>query len=281
MKKLPLTKVLLLFRYCLTLAIVAVFSISLFSFRAKKFTNDLFGQLGISQSLTDSKITNSFIGGYVDGLSGRKLSSIAVADRAIVTKDLLQYTKQFVNGDTYKKAYAQLKERNKPAQNKLQTPAEMRKGLIDSYTKAVSQMEESVKKADASMKKIFEDMLVESKKNLKDAQDPNNEMIKNYESNYDMMLKTNEATYQQQMEMWEEEYPTNHMVYIKRRLQQFLDETKAIDFNAELIERNGKKFFVNPAYERKSNRWKMAFRAGKEVVEPARAFVQQWLTEIK
>jgi hypothetical protein len=157
----------------------------------------------------------------------------------------------------------------------------MRKGLIDSYTKAVAQMEESVKKADASMKKTFEDMLVASKKNLKDAQDPNNEMIKNYESNYESMVKINETAYQQQMEKWEEEYPTNQLVYVKRRLQQFLEETKAIDFDAELTESNGKKIFVNPAYERKSNRWKMAFRAGKEVVEPARTFVQEWLKEIR
>lgn len=281
MKKLPLTKVLLLFRYCLTLAIVAAFCISLFSFKAKKLANDVFGQLGISQSLTDTKITNSFIGGYLDGLSGRKLSNIAVADRASVTKDLLQYTKQFVNGDAYKKAYIRLKEQNKPTQNKLQTPEEMRKGLIDSYTKAVSQTEESLKKADASMKKIFEDMLVQSKKQLKDAQDPNNEMIKNYQSNYEDMVKMNETAYQQQLEKWEEDYPSNHLVYVKRRLLQFLDETKAIDFNAELTDRNGKKIFVNTAYEHKSNRWKMAFRAGKEVVEPARAFVQQWLAEIK
>jgi hypothetical protein len=104
MKQLSLTKLLLLVRYCFTLAIIIVISISLFSFRAKKLTNDLFGQLGISQSLTDTKITNSFIGGYLDGLSGRKLSSIAVSDRVAVTKDLLQYTKQFVNGDIYKGA---------------------------------------------------------------------------------------------------------------------------------------------------------------------------------
>lgn len=281
MKKLPLTKVLLLFRYCLTLAIVVAFCISLFSFRAKRMASDVFTQLGISQSLADIKITNSFIGGYLDGLSGRKLSSIAVTERATVTKNLLQYTKQFVNGEAYRKAYTKLKEQNKPTQNKLQTPEEMRKGLIDSYTKAVNQAEESLKKADVSVKKIFEEVLVQSKKQLKDAQDPNNEMIKNYQSNYESMVKMNETAYQQQLEKWEEDYPTNHLLYVKRRLQQFLDETQSIDFNAELTERNGKKIFVNPAYERKSNRWKMAFRAGKEVVEPAKAFVQEWLKEIK
>ena len=61
-----------------------------------------------------------------------------------------------------------------------------------------------------------------------------------------------------------------------------MDETKNIDFNAELTLKNGKQVFVNPEYEKqKGYYWKMAFRSGKEVVLPARAFVQQWLDEIK
>jgi hypothetical protein len=68
---------------------------------------------------------------------------------------------------------------------------------------------------------------------------------------------------------------------VKKRLQEFLNTTNGIDFSAELTEKNGKKVFVNPDYERKDGRWKMAFRAGKEVVEPARNFVQKWIGEIK
>jgi hypothetical protein len=56
--------------------------------------------------------------------------------------------------------------------------------------------------------------------------------------------------------------------------------TQGIDFNAALKESGGNKVFVNPAYEKKSNKWKMAFRAGKEVTEAARAFAQQWLKEL-
>jgi hypothetical protein len=61
-----------------------------------------------------------------------------------------------------------------------------------------------------------------------------------------------------------------------------LGRSKMITPNNHLLfVKNGKKVFVNRAYESKNNRWKMAFRAGKEVVQPARAFVQQWLGEIK
>lgn len=60
-----------------------------------------------------------------------------------------------------------------------------------------------------------------------------------------------------------------------------LDATKDIDYNAELVEKYNKKRFVNPAYESKNTEWKQGFRAGKEVTEPARAFVQKWLNELQ
>ena len=83
------------------------------------------------------------------------------------------------------------------------------------------------------------------------------------------------------LKQWEAKYPTNHLLYIKVRLQEFLDATKDIDFGAQLIEKKGVKHFVNPDYERKGNRWKAAFRAGKEAVEAARTFAEQWINEIK
>ena len=80
---------------------------------------------------------------------------------------------------------------------------------------------------------------------------------------------------------WEKAYPSDPAQFVKRRLAEFLQATENIDFNAELISKNGMKYFVKPEYENKDDRWKMAFRAGKEVVEPARAFAQQWMDEIQ
>lgn len=81
---------------------------------------------------------------------------------------------------------------------------------------------------------------------------------------------------------WEEKYPANHLFFIKQHLDRFLEETKDIDFAAALTPKNGKMIFVNPVYEKqKGTYWKMAFRPGREVVEPAREFVQEWLSEIK
>ena len=95
------------------------------------------------------------------------------------------------------------------------------------------------------------------------------------------MLKDIDSRHESMIKEWESVFPADPNQFIKRRLEEFLKVTSDIDFNAELVTKNGKKLFVNPTYEDKDSRWKMGFRAGKEVVEPARAFVQQWIQEIK
>jgi hypothetical protein len=70
------------------------------------------------------------------------------------------------------------------------------------------------------------------------------------------------------------------MLFVKQQLLRFLNETKEVDFTAALTTKNGKKVFVNTEYERKPRYWKMAFRAGKEVIIPARALAEDWINEI-
>lgn len=77
------------------------------------------------------------------------------------------------------------------------------------------------------------------------------------------------------LKRWEESYPENQLLFIKKHLENFLTTTADIDFAAETVNKNGKKIFVSQAYERKGHYWKMAYRAGKEVVGPSRAFVTE------
>jgi hypothetical protein len=250
------------------------------SFTMKKAAEDFLEQLGISKTSADEKITNSVLGGYLDQYGLQNAKNIASGNRAAVTRDLLAYTKQYVNSAAFQKAYIQLREDNKPKPRTIQTPEEMRTGLIEQYKKSITETEANMKKADASLKNIFGPILVTLQQQLKDAEDPNNMMLANYKKNYPEMLKSIEASVHQRSVEWETKYPAHQLLFIKTRLQQFLDETSNIDFNAQLIEKNGRKYFVNPVYEHKGNRWKLAFRAGKEVVEPARAMVKSWLEEI-
>ena len=84
------------------------------------------------------------------------------------------------------------------------------------------------------------------------------------------------------MKRWEKEFPENINAFITDKLKKMPDYTKDIDYNAALVEKYGKKRFVNQSYEAKRTDpiaigWKQGFRAGKDVTEPARAFAKKWL----
>jgi len=264
------TTVLLLFSYLL-----------LCSFAANKMADDFLKQLGISKPSADDKITNSILGGSVDLYGVKNARSIALGNRKAVMLDLLSYTKKHVNSPAFVKQYNEMRERFRPEVYTPQTPEQMKAENIARAKEMVAQMEETLKKADASMKTIFQKSVDEAKKYQKEAEDPNNKQYLRYAKNYDRAVQEAKESNAASLANFLRKYPDNHLLYVKVRLQEFLDETKDVDFGAELVARNGKKYFVNKTYESKSSRWKMAFRAGKEVVEPAREFVQKWIDEIK
>jgi hypothetical protein len=266
--------------FLLTLILIIV-GASLLSFKTEQLYGDFLKQLGITKQEADGKISNSFLAGGLDYYGIRNAKSIVTNDRAAVVKDIASYAKQYALSAEYVKQYIALKESNKPQPYKIETPEEMRSNMIRQAKEAVQQTEESLKKAPAEMKAIFEKTLDAAKQNLKQIEDPNNESIKAYTENYAAAEKQMKESYENLLKQWEAKYPTNHLLYIKVRLQEFLNATKNIDFSAQLIEKNGVKYFVNPDYERKDNRWKAAFRAGKEAVEAARTFAEQWMNEIK
>ncbi len=267
-------------KFIIALGTLAI-SFALFSFTVKKINNDFLKQLGMTQSQADEKITHSMLGGYLDTYGLKNAKNIALGNRAAVVSDLLHYTKKHIASPAFKKEYAALKDKNKPKPYVVQTPDEMRAQNIAALKKSIVDLEGYQKKSDASMKAMYDKSIADAKKMLADAEDPNNKAIVNYTKNYPKILKDNESYYERDLKKWEAQYPTDPIQFVKVRLQKFMTETEGIDYAAELITKNNKKVFVNPDYERKSNYWKMAFRAGKEVTETARTFVGTWLAEIE
>lgn len=74
----------------------------------------------------------------------------------------------------------------------------------------------------------------------------------------------------------DDRYPADPQKLIRQRLEEFLDVSGSVDFEARL---NGR-MFANPEYERKDDKWKMCYRAGREVVAAARVEAQTWLKEL-
>lgn len=280
MKQFSLNACIRLLRVSIIILILALISMFLFSFTLHRVSNDFLKELGIAPNEAEQKITNSILGGYLDTYGVKNIKSIATGNRKKLVADLLVYTKQHVQSQAFVKQYKAMKESRKPQPAKIQTPDEMRRDMIEQYKKSIAETEASLKKADASMKPVFEKLLVDAGKQLKEVQDPNNKMIASYAKNYPDMLKMIDLQHQSKIEQWEKEFPDNHLLFVKERLEMFMKETKNIDFDAALQVKNGKKYFVNIEYERKSNYWKMAFRAGRDVVLTAREYVADWISTI-
>lgn len=245
------------------------------------YADDFLKQLGISKRDADEKISSSMFGGYL-GIEGAKnAKNILLADRRAVALDLLNYVKQYVKTDAFVGKYNEMRNYYKPKEQPVQTPDEWRIQNIKNHKDFVAKADEIVKNSKPEFRDIFQKNLDEARKQLKEAEDTGNRYYVSYKKNYPQLVKDLRSGYERAIADWKTKYPDNQMVFVKMRLQQFLDITKDVDFAAQLIDKGNKKIFANPDYERKDGRWKMAFRAGKEVVEPTRAFVQNWADEIK
>lgn len=281
MKQLSVKRSLVTLKLCIAALLLVIISLFLFSFTTNRLTDDFLKQLGISKPDANEKITNSILGGYLDEYGVSKAKNIVLGKRGAVVKDLLIYAKQYVSSAAFIKEYKALKESRKPKPNIVQTPEEFRKQMTDQYKKNIAETEKGMKGMDASLKKYMEDAITNTKKELKGMEDGTSKYYINYKKNYEQMAKASESSNASQLKKWETEFPENHLLFVKGRLEVFMNETKDIDFAAQLTEKNGKKYFVNKEYEYKGNRWKMAFRAGKDAVETARTMVQEWIDEIR
>jgi hypothetical protein len=262
--------------------VIATCSLLFVSYKAEKAYADLWGQLGISKADGTTQIRESFMFGYLQYYGARNIKRIATGDRAAVAKDLLAYTKQYVQGEAFKKEYASNRLASKPIPPApAKTEEQVRKEKVDGMKADIAKTEKSIKEVQPNLKKIFEDALKQQQKMLKEFEDPNSKMMKIMVQGEKSNHEYNVNRYNKQVQEWEESMPENPLTLVKKRLEQMLEITKDVDFDAELTEKYGKKVFVNPAYERKHDNWKFAFRAGKEVTETVRAFAEKWVSEIK
>lgn len=267
----------------LPVALLAVTTILLFSFKAGEDQAEAaLKMIGINKLRGGDKIKTSLLNGYLDYYGLQSARKIAMGDRAGVTKDLLLFTKNYVNSEAFANAYANHKAMAKPQPPK---PARSTQQIRDEYVKTTKEGIASSEKAMANMPAEYHKSMQEGidalKKQLEEYEKPESELMKiltqGEQQQYDWGMKD----YQSKLADWEKNYPASQQLFVKQQLQKMLDKIKSVDYGAALRDDHGLKKFVNPTYENKPDEWKLAFRAGKEVTETVIPFVQQWVAEIK
>jgi len=267
------------------LACMLVSSSFLFSsYHAKKITDDIWKMLGISRQAGTEGIKSSFLNGYLSYYGVKNLKNIATSDKAAITKDLLNYTKEYITGAEFKKQYDELRKSAKPQEpvsKPLRSIQEIQKDEIAKTEKGIKDTEKTIKEVNAEMAKGIQPVLDMLRKNLKEYQNPNHEYFAAIAMGEKYQQENNVKRYKESIQQWETNFPENLHHFIADKLKKMLEYTKGIDYNAALVEKYGKKRFLNPAYEGKRTEWKQGFRAGKEVTEQARVFAEKWLSELK
>ncbi len=267
-----------------TVTILLTMAFSFSSYTSRHAADDMWQLLGLSKQQGNEQIKSSFINGYLHYYGAKNIRKIAVNDRAAIAKDLLAYTKQFINSDEFKKQYETFRAQAKPEELELKpirTKEQVQKEEIAKTEKSLKDMEKSMKELGPQMAKDLQPLADMLKKNLKDYQNPNHEYFAMMVEGDKYDRESQIRSHKERMEKWEKNYPASVKVFVADKLNKMIAATNGIDYDAKLVEKYGKKRFVNAAYEGKGTEWKQGFRAGKDVTEPARAFAKQWLAELK
>ncbi len=266
---------------CLLLLMVLGLSVSL---TTKGILGDVWQQLGVKQEDGNLDIYFSLTGTLLE-YKVKNAKNISQKDRIAIINQLVAYAKKYVSSPEFKKRYDNDRKMSIPVKPRLQ------KINVDSI-KAVAkkEVEEEIKGTEAAanspnskVRNAVPYRLEALKKEMKAVEDGTSPRIQQKIKSMEQINQIYADAYKRDLEKLERKFPENPQDLIKRRLQDLLNLTAEVDYNAETMvhPKTGWTVFVNPEYEHKSSDWKLAFRAGKETTDIVRAAAQKWLAEMK
>jgi flagellar biosynthesis GTPase FlhF len=207
---------------------------------------------------------------------------IPLAKRAAVVRAAGGFARTFTASAAFKAWYETYREGHKPAAPEL-TPsiAESRAEQIAQVKKQIAETQKNAAEAPASQKGIFNDVLAALKSSLKQIEGMDKSQDAAMEKMIVEMNAAAKKTHEEKLAAFERENPVGDpRPLVRRRLEEFLEKTKNVDFGAQLKQIGKQMVFANPDYENKSSEWKLAFRAGKAATEAARSFAGDWLKSL-
>ena len=243
--------------------------------------NDVFQQMKFPKAEAGSAVVNAFVYGHVDYHRVRGVfKAAAPAARAAMTEQVLMWTKSYVSTPQFAQEYAKFRNESKPEGSA--SAASIDQELAEQRAQRKAEMEQ--------MKKDIAAMPAEYRAAAEAGYKAAVEASKEYDTPEFRKMERETLIAERQADAsdseeriaeWERNWPADHRALVKRRLNEFLSATADVDYGAQLVNKGGKMRFANAAYEGKPNNWKLAYRAGKEPTEKARAFAKAWLAELK
>ena len=237
---------------------------------------DVLSELKISKKDAANRAVQAIAGGHVDYWSVRSVfKKASPAVRAALVEQTLVWTKAYVDSPQFAKDYAAYREEQKPeAPGHEMTVDEELAQRRKEREEQLAETKKNIAEMPAEYRKMAEDGYKAAVASMKQLDTP--EFRKMEREGLEMQRKQELENHEEELARWEENLPADPKELVKQRLEELLDATEDVDFDAEL---NGRKF-ANKLYERKPQEWKLAYRAGREPVEKARKFAEEWLKEL-
>jgi len=266
-------------------ALAAVLSLGFHAVRTlESGASDVLRKLNIPESMAKESIWSSFSGRYLSIPNPQDLKRIARGERGALVQQIGEYARAYTKSDEFKKSYLAYRDNQKP------TPPEPPKSVEQNRKEMKENLQKSIRETEANMKSMKPDLQAQMKdvvkmlrEQLKQVDDPKNPMFsKQIQDMTDQSYEMQKKDHVERLARWELDYPLSPNKMIRSWLEEFLKISKDVDFNAALVDGvGGKKMFAKGEYEKKSDQWKMCYRAGKETVESGRAYATQWLKELE
>jgi hypothetical protein len=196
--------------------------------------------------------------------------------RAEVIEGAASWARTYLESDAFAEQYVKMRDEAEP------TPPEFTGSIEDELERTLDKQRvdyEESRKGLASLPRETRDALEESMEaTMKLMNEP--QMIEMQKQGIAQDRAYRQASYEEAHARWEKDYPEDVSGLIELRLREFLDTTKDMDFDADLVERNGRQVFEDPELEAKPSEWKVYFRAGEEAVTAARDAATEWLEDV-
>jgi flagellar biosynthesis GTPase FlhF len=236
------------------------------------------GGLGVSES-TGKEIVNGWLeGGYLNLTPAAKSFRAATpAGRVTLTRNAIAWAKAYTESAAFKTYYDKRRKEDTPA------PPEVKSTVDDELArqsaerkKSLEEMKKNVAQMAPEMRKAMEAAVRESEAaNRKLETDP--QMVAMMRQGIEAERASEQEQYRQRLASHERRFPVNPNTLVAHRLQEFLDVSKTVDFDAKLVPAGKLMRFANPEYEEQKPLWKLCYRTGREVVAAARDAAQAWL----
>ncbi len=237
-------------------------------------------QMQTGRDDVEAMIQSSFGYGYF-GYPYR-CAQIPMAKRPAVVTAVGTFAKTYTESPAFLEWYEEYRTGSKPqAPEEPVTMAAARRQQLAEANKGLAELEREMNNATGDTKEALRQALEMGRQMVAamQASDPAQDAMADEAAR--QQYEASRREYEMKLAEWEKEFPSqNPRLMIAKRLKEFLEVTKSVDFDAETVGEEWKTF-KKPEYEAKDRGWKLAFRAGKATTETARAFAQKWLDELE